>query len=337
MSGLGTGTAPVLELRDISVEFRTDERWVRVVDRVSLQIEPREIFGLVGESGSGKTVTALAAMGLIGPPNGRVEGELLTGGRVGPAGKWRDEAGRGGQDAAIIFQEPRRSLNPVFTVGEQIAEVVRAYDRLPRKEAWERAVGLLDDVGIADAGRRARDYPHQFSGGMCQRAMIAIALACRPRLLIADEPTTALDVTVQAQVLDLLRSLRDEQGIAVLLITHDLGVVADLCDRVGVMYAGELVEEAPVHDLFLAPAHPYTEGLLGSIPDVRHRSARFESIPGVVPRPEVWPAGCRFHPRCPHCEPTVCATERLELRPWGDERRTRCARIDEISLRGIEP
>ena len=240
-----------------------------------------------------------------------------------------------GDDIAMVFQDPMTSLNPVFTIGTQLVDTIRLHRKMKKREACARAVELLDLVGIPDPERRIKDYPHQLSGGMRQRALLALALSCEPRLLIADEPTTALDVTVQAQILDLLRSLQARLGMAVILVTHDLGVIADLCSRVVVMYAGQVVEEASVEDLFARPQHPYTEGLLAAIPQVAAHDERLASIPGVVPDPHAMPTGCRFHPRCPYAIPE-CTSAPVELRAAGEEHRARCIRVDELSLKGAK-
>jgi peptide/nickel transport system ATP-binding protein len=238
----------------------------------------------------------------------------------------------------MIFQEARRSLDPAFTVGDQIAETARAHLGLSRRDAWRKAVEMLDRVGIGSADRRAREYPHQFSGGMAQRVMLAIALCCSPKVLIADEPTTALDVTVQAQVLDLIRDLQADMGLAVLFISHDLGVVAEMCDRVAVMYAGHIVEQAPALDLFLHPRHPYTAALLESIPNAAVGEGRMAAIPGMVPPAHAWPDGCRFHPRCAHATER-CSAEAPALAAAGgtngDGREARCLRADELALEGV--
>jgi oligopeptide/dipeptide ABC transporter ATP-binding protein len=235
----------------------------------------------------------------------------------------------------MVFQDPMTSLNPAFTVGTQLVDTIRQHSDLSRGAARERARELLELVGIPDPGRRLKDYPHQMSGGMRQRALLALALSCEPRLLIADEPTTALDVTVQAQILDLLRSLQQRLGMAVVFVTHDLGVVADLCTRVVVMYAGQVVEEAPAEELFARPRHPYTAGLLAAIPQRGVEGERLASIPGVVPPPAAMPTGCRFHPRCPHAV-EACTSTIVELRPAGDHHTARCLRIDELTLEGTD-
>jgi oligopeptide/dipeptide ABC transporter ATP-binding protein len=327
---------PVLEIRDLAVEFRTERGWVRVVDGVDLRVERGRTLGLVGESGSGKTVTSLAAMGLLPRGEHRIPtGEILLSGQNLVGMGERSLADLRGEDVAMIFQEPRRSLDPAFTVGDQIAEVYRRHRGLSRKAATAEAVTMLDTVGIADAHRRVGDYPHQFSGGMCQRVMLAIALACRPKLLIADEPTTALDVTVQAEMLRLMNELQGEFGVSILFITHDLGVVAEMCDDVTVMYAGQVVESSPLEDLFSRPRHPYTEGLLAAIPDHAVAGGRLRSIPGSVPAPWDLPGGCRFHPRCEHALAGLCDTAENPLRGALDGRPARCLRVDELELKGV--
>jgi oligopeptide/dipeptide ABC transporter ATP-binding protein len=273
----------------------------RAVDGVSFQVQRGQVVGVVGESGSGKSVTALSIMGLV-PEPGRVQegSRVVLGGRELTSLKPRAMRALRGRELSMIFQEPMTSLNPVFPVGDQVAEAVRVHAAVGRREARERAVSLLDRVGIPDAGQRAGEYPHQLSGGQRQRVMIAMALANEPSLLIADEPTTALDVTIQAQILELLLELRDEMGMAVMLITHDLGVVAETCDRVAVMYGGQVVEEGPVADVFDDPAHPYTRGLMAAVPRPDARGRELAVIPGSVPSPAAWPSGCRFRPRCRH-------------------------------------
>ncbi len=323
----------LLEVEALAVEMFTERGPVRVVDEVGFHLDTGETFGLVGESGSGKTVTSLALLGMIGPPSGRVvEGSVRLAGRELrglPPAELQHVRGR---EVGMIFQEARRSLDPAFTVGDQITETVRAHLGLSRRDAWRRAVEMLDLVGIPSAERRAREYPHQFSGGMAQRVMLAIALCCSPKVLIADEPTTALDVTVQAQVLDLIRDLQAELGLAVLFISHDLGVIAEMCDRVAVMYAGQIVEQAPAMDLFLQPQHPYTAALLDAIPNVDAATRELVAIPGVVPPAHDWPSGCRFHPRCAHAE-ARCAGEAPGL--IGDGRVARCLRVGELALEGV--
>jgi oligopeptide/dipeptide ABC transporter ATP-binding protein len=274
---------------------------IRAVDGVDLSIEKAGTLGVVGESGSGKSVTALSIMRLIDLP-GRIEpGSSITFGGRDLATLPEDEmTAIRGNDISMIFQEPMTSLNPVFTVGEQIAESVRLHQGADRKEAEERAVEMMRLVGIPSAEKRIHDYPHQMSGGMRQRVMIGMALSCNPKLLIADEPTTALDVTVQAQILELMKDLRERLGMAILLITHDLGVVAEMVDQVAVMYAGKIVERGPVKEIFASPEHPYTEALLKSIPllGMRYTTTPLKAIRGMVPSPLDWPQGCRFAPRC---------------------------------------
>jgi oligopeptide/dipeptide ABC transporter ATP-binding protein len=288
---------PLLRVRDLRTWFHTDDGIVRAVDGVSFDVRRGETVGIVGESGCGKSVTALSIMGLVARPAGRIEaGSLIElHGNEEPenlatAPEVRMRRVRG-NDIGMIFQEPMTSLNPVFRVGDQIGESLRKHRGLPAAEARNRAVELLDLVGIPDPAQRVDEYPHQLSGGMRQRVMIAMALACDPKLLIADEPTTALDVTIQAQILELLQRLQEELGMAIILITHDMGVVAETCDRVVVMYAGQVVEEGPVDDIFHDPRHPYTQGLLGSIPSVDRRVGRLTVIPGLVPSPTDWPTG----------------------------------------------
>jgi oligopeptide/dipeptide ABC transporter ATP-binding protein len=298
----------LLEVEDLAVSFARSGRRVQVLDGVSFTMEPGEILGVVGESGSGKTVTALSLTQLLGEQGAIDRGRIALGGRDLTALSADEMTKVRGQDLAMIFQEPMTSLNPLLKVGFQVAEVLMEHLGLDRAQAIRWAIDRLDQVGIADAERRAHAYPHQLSGGMRQRVMIAMALACEPKLLIADEPTTALDVTIQAQILALLRELRDRTGAAILLITHDLGVIAETVDRVLVMYAGEIVEEAPVERLFQAPAHPYTRLLLRSIPSVEAKRLSLDAIAGVPPSPVRFPSGCRFHPRCPLSTAACAAT-----------------------------
>jgi peptide/nickel transport system ATP-binding protein len=317
-------SAPLLEVRGLVTEFRTRAGLLRAVDGVSFSIAAGETLALVGESGCGKSVTAFSLMRLLADPPGRIAaGEVLFEGRdllKLPEAELR--AVRGDR-VAMIFQEPMTSLNPVMTVGDQIVEAIRQHRPVSRRDALARAVALLEEVRIPDAARRAADYPHRLSGGMRQRVMIAMALACEPRLLIADEPTTALDVTIQAQVLDLIGALKARLGMAVLLITHDLGVVAQHAQRVSVMYAGRIVEEAETAALFALPAHPYTEGLLASIPRPGARSARLREIPGMVPSLAEMPAGCAFAPRCERAQ-ARCGSERPVLEPRAGGGRVAC-------------
>ncbi len=300
--------APLLEIRGLKVHFSTDDGMVRAVDGVDLAIAAGETLGVVGESGCGKTVTALSVLKLVAMPPARiVAGQILWQGRdLVPLGPSEMRAIRS-KEIGIVFQEPMTSLNPVYSVGAQIAEVVREHEEVSRAAAFERAVEMLRLVHIPNPERRAHDYPHQFSGGMRQRVMIAMALSCNPKLLIADEPTTALDVTIQAQILELLAEMKARFGMAVMLITHAMGVVAEVAERVAVMYAGRVVEEAPVAELFAAPRHPYTQGLIRSIPRIDRaggRKARLAAIAGVVPSLIDPPPGCRFAPRCEFVRPS---------------------------------
>jgi oligopeptide/dipeptide ABC transporter ATP-binding protein len=292
---------PLLDVRDLKVSFRTEDGIVRAVDGVSFTVEPREIVGIVGESGSGKSVTAMAVMRLIRDPNAIIEGQVLYRGTDLFGLSTGDMQEVRGAEVAMVFQDPMTSLNPVYRVGWQIAEQIRAHESASRATATRRAVDLLGAVGIPHPEVRVNDYPHQFSGGMRQRVMIAMALACDPSVLIADEPTTALDVTIQAQILELILHLREEFGSAVVIITHDMGVIADVADRVLVVYAGRIVEDGPKLELFENAQHPYTWGLLGSIPRIdRPRPTRLPTIPGLPPSLIDLPPGCAFEPRCPH-------------------------------------
>ncbi|UCF30329.1 MAG: ABC transporter ATP-binding protein [bacterium] len=303
-------TAPLLEVRGLTTAFRTEEGEIRAVDGVSFAITSGKILGLVGESGCGKSMTALSIMRLVPPPGRIVSGQVLFRGRdlltMGEA----DIRSLRGDRISMVFQEPMSALNPVFSIGDQVAEVLRVHRGLDGKEAMGEAERLLERVGIPDPARRISDYPHQMSGGMQQRALIAMAVACEPEVLLADEPTTALDVTVQAQILRLVEALISEGERGALLITHDLGVVAEVADAVCVMYAGSVVEAAPVQDLFDDPGHPYTIGLIQSLPTPGRRS--FHAIPGNVPDLADLPAGCRFHPRCPRAQ-KICSEREPDL------------------------
>ena len=330
---------PLLQVTDLRTWFFTDQGVARAVDGVSFAVAPGETVALVGESGCGKTVTSLSILGLIPDPPGRIiegssirlRGEELVGASEARLRRLR------GNEIAMIFQEPMTSLNPVFSVGEQIIEPLRLHRGMGKRAARARALELLREVGIPEPGRRFDEYPHQLSGGMRQRVMIAMALTCEPALLVADEPTTALDVTIQAQILELLAGLKERHGMAVLLITHDLGVAAEVADRVVVMYAGQVAETGTAHEVFGAPVHPYTEGLLASIPRVDRPGERLRPIPGVVSSPVAWPAGCRFADRCRY------AWERGLTEPppllevvsgRGDERAARCWLVLEPDRRG---
>lgn len=289
---------PLLEVKGLKTYFYTEDGVVHAVDGVGFEVYPGEVLGLVGESGCGKSVTSLSIMRLISKP-GKVEaGEILLDGE-NLLDLPEDEMIKvRGNRISMIFQQPQTALNPVFKVGDQLAEVLNIHQDMGKKAGWERAVALLKMVGVPDPERRAEAYPHELSGGMAQRVMIAMALACVPELLIADEPTTALDVTIQAQILDLIRDMRKEMGTSVILITHDLGVVAEMAERVAVMYAGEVVEQTDVNSLFDEPMHPYTQGLIGSIPVLGDIKERLDVIPGSVPNLVNLPPGCRFAPRC---------------------------------------
>lgn len=291
---------PFLSVRNLTIQYRTDDGIVQAVNDLSFELKRGQTIGLVGETGAGKTTTALGIMGLIPSPPGKVvsgvielNGEDLL---KAPDSKMRKIRGR---KVSMIFQDPMTALNPIDTVGYQIAEVIELHEKLSKADAAVKATKILEMVGIP--GERYHEYPHQFSGGMKQRIMIAIALACNPELLIADEPTTALDVTIQAQVLDLISKLQEKLGTAVLLITHDLGVVAEVCKRVAIMYAGEIVECGTTEQIFTLPTHPYTVGLFQSIPSVTHRVRRLQPIAGLMPDPTALGEGCPFAPRCPHC------------------------------------
>lgn len=289
----------LLEARDLSIHFFTEEGVIRAVENVNLEIYSGEILGLVGESGCGKSVTGLSLLRLIPIPPGRiVSGDILFDGRsLLPLEEKEMEKVRG-NDISMIFQEPMTSLNPVFTIGDQIMEAVILHQGLDKTEARKRAIEMLDRVKISSPEKRIDSYPHQLSGGMRQRAMIAMALSCQPKLLIADEPTTALDVTIQAQVLQLLKEIQMEMGMSVMLITHDLGVVSEIADRVAVMYAGRIFEYGPIEAIFGKMRNPYTRGLMRSIPQLAEKKNRLNAIPGQVPDPMNLPAGCKFHPRC---------------------------------------
>jgi oligopeptide/dipeptide ABC transporter ATP-binding protein len=322
----------LLEVKNLQTHFPTRAGLVKAVNDVSFHIDEGELLGLVGESGCGKSITALSVMRLIATPGKIVGGEVLFKGEN--LLQFSDERMRElrGNDIAMIFQDPMTSLNPVYTVGEQIAEALRLHRKLNKKEAWDEAIEAMKEVSIPDPSRRVNDYPHQLSGGMRQRVMIAMALACNPELLIADEPTTALDVTIQAQILELLDELRQTRKLAVLLITHDLGVVAEVADRVCVMYTGRIVEESGVNEIFRKPKHPYTEGLLKSVPKLREfgieKLTRLSTIQGTVPSPTNLPTGCHFAPRCPY-RFERCVHEPMPLYQLENGVEVRCVLYDE--------
>jgi peptide/nickel transport system ATP-binding protein len=323
---------PVLEVQGLTVDVTTATGRVRVIEDIDLEVHPRQTLGLVGESGSGKSMTAYAIMRLLAPGARIVEGDIRVDGRSIVGLDERGMRAVRSRELGMVFQEPMTALDPAYSVGSQIAEAVRSAMGSRRRAAWERAVEMLDRVGIPDAERRAHDYPHNFSGGMRQRVIIAMALARSPKVLIADEPTTALDVTVQQQILDLLHDLRDAHGLGVLFISHDMGVIADVCDRVGVMYAGQIVEEAPVDDLFARPRHPYTRALLESMP--RGPGSDLRAIPGSVPGLGEMPLGCRFAARCRYASPE-CDDHPIPLvRLPG--RQVRCIAVDRIAAGQLE-
>jgi oligopeptide/dipeptide ABC transporter ATP-binding protein len=304
--------------------FYTEDGVVQAINGVDFQIQPGEIMGLVGESGSGKSVTSLSIMRLL-PASGQIiEGEVWLNGRDLVQLPETEMVKLRGDEIAMIFQQPTSCLNPVFRIGDQIAEVLMVHDELPKKQAWQQAIELLRKVGLPAAEKRVNAFPHEVSGGQAQRVMIAMALASHPKLLIADEPTTALDVTIQAQILDLMRALRDETGTAILLITHDMGIIAEMCDSVAVMYAGQIVEYARVESLFEKPLHPYTEGLLAAIPVLGEHKETLAVIPGSVPNLISLPPGCKFAPRCPYVKEEICTAETPDLREVEPGHRVRC-------------
>jgi len=323
---MSDGRLPLLALRGLITRFHTMEGVVNAVDGVDLDLFEGETVGLVGESGCGKSVTALSILQLLRCPPAQIEGRILFHDR-----NLLDLSQEGirkirGKAISMIFQEPMTSLNPVLTIGEQIAEAIRLHQGMKGPEAWRWAEQMLQMVQIPSPRQRAKDYPHKLSGGMRQRAMIAMALSCNPQLLLADEPTTALDVTIQAQILSLMLRLKEEFKTSILLITHDLGIISEMATRVAVMYAGEIVEEAPVRELLKDPRHPYTRGLLGSVPVIGKKAQtgrRLQEIPGMVPSPLEMPTGCRFHPRCPSVMP-VCSEQEPRMVPLGEHRRVQC-------------
>ncbi|MBB2480689.1 ABC transporter ATP-binding protein [Heyndrickxia shackletonii] len=303
----------ILEVKNLQVQFKTSMGIVQPVSGVDFQVNEGETLGIVGESGCGKSVTSLAVMGLLPSPTGYIaEGEILLEGKKISHLNDREMRKLRGNDIAMIFQEPMTSLNPVFTIGEQLSEPLRQHTKLGKKEIRQRIIEMLKLVGIPRSEEIIDEYPHQLSGGMRQRVMISLAMLCKPKLLIADEPTTALDVTIQAQILDLMKKIKRENQMAMLLITHDLGVIAETCDRVIVMYAGQIVENTDVRTLFNDPKHPYSQGLLASLPKMNERKQSLYSIKGNVPRPDEIPKGCAFSTRCPHVF-DKCRTERPPL------------------------
>lgn len=320
-------TQPLLEVRSLKTYFYTEDGTVRAVDGVDFEVYPGEVLGIVGESGCGKSVTSLSIMRLIGQPGKIIEGEILYEGKDLLKLTEAQMMDMRGNRISMIFQQPQSSLNPVFRVGDQIGEVLRIHQDFGKEAGRKRAIELLQQVGIPDAERRAEAFPHELSGGMAQRVMIAMALACVPDLLIADEPTTALDVTIQAQILDLMRDLRSQLGAAVILITHDLGVIAEMADRVAVMYAGRIVEQTSVLNLFKEPLHPYTIGLIGSTPILGKIREKLEVIPGSVPNLVNLPPGCRFAPRCSarvNHNLAICTEKEPNLVQTKDGHKIRC-------------
>jgi oligopeptide/dipeptide ABC transporter ATP-binding protein len=316
---------PLLSVNDLHVGFVTEDGTLKAVDGVSLDLHAGEVLAVVGESGSGKSVTAQTLLGLTRTPNARITGSVRYEDRELLSASDEELQGIRGSEIAMIFQDPMTSLNPVYRVGDQIVEAIQAHGETPKDQARDRAIELLDAVGIPDARRRFDEYPHEFSGGMRQRAMIAMALVLEPKILIADEPTTALDVTIQAQILRLLKRLNAERDLAVILITHDLGVVADIADRVNVMYGGRIVESATLDQIFYDPQHPYTWGLLGSLTRLdRPRAARLAQIKGQPPSLLQPPEGCHFRPRCPHAFDKCIEVPPLETRGGGAEHTDRC-------------
>ena len=314
---------PLLEVKNLKTYFFTEDGVVKAVDGVDFDVKQGEVLGLVGESGCGKSVTSLSILRLVGIPGKIVEGEVFFSGRNLLKIPESEMVHMRGNRISMIFQQPQSSLNPVFTVGDQVAEVLQIHQNMTKEASWKRAVELLSLVGIPDAANKAKAYPHEVSGGQAQRVMIAMALALVPELLIADEPTTALDVTIQAQILDVIRDMRKKLGTSVILITHDLGIIAEMADRVAVMYAGQIVEQATVGELFEHPKHPYTQGLIASIPVLGRVTEKLEVIPGSVPNLVNLPVGCRFAPRCKFAM-KFCTEEGPSLIQSGPEHLVRC-------------
>lgn len=312
----------LLDIKDLTIEFVTDDEVVSAVNGLDMELNKGETIGLVGETGAGKTTSALGIMGLVPNPPGKIKRGSIKFEGVDLFSLSEEEMRKiRGSKISMIFQDPMTSLNPVMTVGEQIAEVIEIHEKVNKEEAFEKAKEMLELVGIP--GGRANDFPHQFSGGMKQRVVIAIALACNPELLIADEPTTALDVTIQAQVLDLMNELKEKFKTAMILITHDLGVVAQACDKVAIMYAGEIVEAGTLLDIFENPKHPYTHGLFGSIPSLDEECDRLKPIQGLMPDPTNLPTGCKFHPRCPHAT-ELCSRQQPQITEVTPGHKVRC-------------
>lgn len=319
----------VLEVKNLKTHFFTKEGVSKAVDGVSFYLNKGETIGVVGESGCGKSMTSLSILNLIpSPPGEIVDGEILLHGK-NIVGLSQEELRKiRGKKISMIFQEPMTSLNPVLTVGEQIAETIRLHEKLPRKQAWDKAVEMLRIVGIPSPEKRAKQEPYQLSGGMRQRVMIAMALACSPDVLIADEPTTALDVTIQAQILEILKDLQQKMGMSIIFITHDLGVVSEMCDKVAVMYAGQVIEEGVTEQLFEEPLHPYTRGLIDSLPKLYEEQDELQTIEGSVPSPYHYPEGCRYADRCPFAR-ELCRAAQPELIEMAEGRKVRCYQYSE--------
>ena len=320
----------LLDIKHLNVRFVNGSKEVQVISDLSLSLGRRETLGIVGESGSGKSVTSLAIMRLLPAAAAKISGEILFEGTDLLQLSEREMQSVRGDKIAMIFQEPMTSLNPIHQVGKQIAESVRLHSKATKKEALAKAQQFLELCGIPDPAQRMKEYPHQLSGGMRQRVMIAIALASNPDLLIADEPTTALDVTIQAQILELMKSIKRDRDMSIIMITHDLGIVYDFCDRVAVVYTGEVVETAPVKELFSNPLHPYTEGLIGALPKLGSAKEQLETIEGMVPDADDMPQGCHFHPRCKYATQR-CQTEHPPLMTKADGRQVRCFRGEELN------
>ena len=320
----------ILDIKNLTVHFVTEDETVEAVNDISISLKKGEILGLVGETGAGKTTTALATLNLVPNPPGVIKsGSILVCGQDMLKLSDKELEKVRGSDVSMIFQDPMTSLNPVFTVGEQIAESIRLHENCTKQEAFLRAEDMLQLVGIPK--ERAIEYPHQFSGGMKQRVVIAIALACNPKLLLADEPTTALDVTIQAQVLDLMCNLKEKLDTSMIFITHDLGIVAEICDRVAVMYAGRIIEQGTLEEVFNHTKHPYTEGLFNSLPNIKKRTAELQPIPGLMPDPTKLPKGCAFAPRCPYAKPECIETVQVE-RNFSDTHKVLCSAYDDPSF-----
>ena len=321
----------ILDIKNLTVHFVTEDETVEAVNDISISLKKGEILGLVGETGAGKTTTALATLNLVPNPPGIIKsGSIYVCGKDMLKLSDKELEKVRGSDVSMIFQDPMTSLNPVFTVGEQIAESIRLHESCTKQEAFLRAEDMLQLVGIPK--ERAIEYPHQFSGGMKQRVVIVIALACNPKLLLADEPTTALDVTIQAQVLDLMCNLKEKLDTSMIFITHDLGIVAEICDRVAVMYAGRIIEQGTLEEVFNHTKHPYTEGLFNSLPNIKKRTAELQPIPGLMPDPTKLPKGCAFAPRCPYAKPECIETVQVE-RNFSDTHKVLCSAYDDPAFR----